>query len=112
MLGTWIIGAAVVGGYLLGSIPFGLILTRLAGLITARTRALFWASPNNPSGVILDEGELGVIGELARRHDLWLVIDEVYAGLAPEGRVPSLAARLPERVVTLGSLSKSHAMTG
>jgi octopine/nopaline transport system ATP-binding protein len=87
-------------------------LKALAGLITARTRALFWASPNNPSGVVLDEGELEVIGELARRHDLWLVIDEVYAGLAPEGRVPSLAARLPERVVTLGSLSKSHAMTG
>jgi aspartate/methionine/tyrosine aminotransferase len=87
-------------------------LSALAGLITARTRALFWASPNNPSGVVLDDGELGVIGELARRHDLWLVIDEVYAGLAPGGRVPSLAARLPERVVTLGSLSKSHAMTG
>ncbi|MGC1731033.1 MAG: pyridoxal phosphate-dependent aminotransferase, partial [Steroidobacteraceae bacterium] len=87
-------------------------LKALAGLITARTRALFWASPNNPSGVVLDEGELGVIGELARRHDLWLVIDEVYAGLTPAGRVPSLAARLPGRVVTLGSLSKSHAMTG
>jgi aspartate/methionine/tyrosine aminotransferase len=87
-------------------------LKALAGLITARTRALFWASPNNPSGVILDDDELGVIGELGRRHDLWLVIDEVYAGLAPEGRVPSLGARLPERVVTLGSLSKSHAMTG
>ena len=87
-------------------------LKALAALITARTRALFWASPNNPSGVVLDEAELGVIGELARRHDLWLVIDEVYAGLAPEGRVPSLAALLPERVVTLGSLSKSHAMTG
>jgi aspartate/methionine/tyrosine aminotransferase len=87
-------------------------LKALAGLITARTRALFWASPNNPSGVILEPSELGVIGELACRHDLWLVIDEVYAGLAPEGRVPGLGARLPERVVTLGSLSKSHAMTG
>ena len=87
-------------------------LEKLPGLITPCTRALFWASPNNPSGVVLDDGELGVIGELARRHDLWLVVDEVYAGLAPEGRVPSLAARLPERVVTLGSLSKSHAMTG
>jgi octopine/nopaline transport system ATP-binding protein len=87
-------------------------LKALAGLITARTRALFWASPNNPSGVILDEAELAVVGELACRHDLWLVIDEVYAGLAPEGRVPGLGARLPERVVTLGSLSKSHAMTG
>jgi aspartate/methionine/tyrosine aminotransferase len=87
-------------------------LAALAERIGPRTRAILWASPNNPSGVVLNEQELGVIAELARRHDLWLIADEVYAGLAPEGRVPSLAARLPDRVVTLGSLSKSHAMTG
>jgi len=87
-------------------------LGALAGLITSRTRAIVWASPNNPSGVIFNAAELGAIGALARRHDLWLIVDEVYAGLAPGGRVPSLAAELPERVVTLGSLSKSHAMTG
>jgi arginine:pyruvate transaminase len=84
----------------------------LESLVTARTRAILWASPNNPSGVVLHETELARIAELARRHDLWLVVDEVYAGLAPGGRVPGLAAMLPERVVTLGSLSKSHAMTG
>ena len=84
----------------------------LADLIGPRTRAILWASPNNPSGVVLNEPELGVIAELARRHDLWLIADEVYAGLAPAGRVPGLAARLPDQVVTLGSLSKSHAMTG
>jgi len=87
-------------------------LNALAALITPRTRAIFWATPNNPSGVVLNETELEVIAELARRHDLWLVSDEVYAGLAPGGRVPSLASRLPERVVTLSSLSKSHAMPG
>lgn len=87
-------------------------LTALAALITARTRAIVWATPNNPSGVVLSEAELDVIAEIAQRHDLWLVSDEVYAGLAPEGRVPGLAARLPDRVITLGSLSKSHAMTG
>jgi arginine:pyruvate transaminase len=80
--------------------------------IGPRTRAILWASPNNPSGVVLNESELAVIERLAQRHDLWLIADEVYAGLAPAGRVPGLAARLPERVVTLGSLSKSHAMTG
>jgi arginine:pyruvate transaminase len=84
----------------------------LAARIGPRTRAILWASPNNPSGVVLHEQELEVIAELARRHDLWLIADEVYAGLAPGGRVPSLAARLPDQVVTLGSLSKSHAMTG
>src|SRR6202035_4320998 len=87
-------------------------LAALASLITTRSRAIFWATPNNPSGVVLNDAELTVIAELARRHDLWLVSDEVYAGLAPGGRVPSLAARFPERVVTVGSLSKSHSMTG
>lgn len=84
----------------------------LAGLITARTRAIIWATPNNPSGIVLSASELAAIAELAVRHELWLVSDEVYAGLAEGGRVPSLAAQLPEQVVTLGSLSKSHAMTG
>lgn len=87
-------------------------LAALSSLVTSRTRAIVWASPNNPSGFVFNEAELTVIGELARRHDLWLIADEVYAGLAPGGRVPGLAARLPEQVVTLGSLSKSHAMTG
>ncbi|MBV8975319.1 MAG: pyridoxal phosphate-dependent aminotransferase [Sinobacteraceae bacterium] len=84
----------------------------LEQLIGPRTRAILWASPNNPSGVVLNDAELAVIAHLAQRHDLWLIADEVYAGLAAGGRVPSLAAQLPDRVVTLGSLSKSHAMTG
>jgi arginine:pyruvate transaminase len=91
---------------------FRIDLEALAARITPRTRALFFATPNNPSGVILSAADLEVIGDLARRHDLWLVVDEVYAGLAPGGRVPSLAARLPEQVVTISSLSKSHAMPG
>ena len=84
----------------------------LEALVTSRTRAIFWATPANPSGVILSQAELSAIAAIARRHDLWLVSDEVYAGLAPGGRVPSLAATLPERVVTIGSLSKSHSMPG
>jgi aspartate/methionine/tyrosine aminotransferase len=87
-------------------------LGALESLITPRTRAIFWATPNNPSGVILSEPELEAIGALARQHDLWIVSDEVYAGLAPGGKIPSLAATLSDRVVTLGSLSKSHSMPG
>ncbi len=87
-------------------------LSALAAAITPRTRALFFATPNNPSGVILSEEDLEVIGDLARRHSLWIVADEVYAGLAPGGRVPGLATRLPEQVVTISSLSKSHSMPG
>ncbi|HVS76545.1 MAG TPA: pyridoxal phosphate-dependent aminotransferase [Steroidobacteraceae bacterium] len=84
----------------------------LESLVTPRTRAIFWATPGNPSGVIISQAELNAICDIARRHHLWLVSDEVYAGLAPGGRVPSLAAAMPERVVTIGSLSKSHSMPG
>jgi octopine/nopaline transport system ATP-binding protein len=91
---------------------FRVDLAAIEANITPRTRAIFFATPNNPSGVILSEADLAVIGELARRHSLWVVADEVYAGLAPGGRVPSLAAQLPEQCVTISSLSKSHAMPG
>jgi polar amino acid transport system ATP-binding protein/arginine:pyruvate transaminase len=87
-------------------------LEALEAAITPRTSVIFFASPNNPSGHVLTSGELAVIGGLARRHELWIVADEVYAGLAPGGRVPSLAAELPEQVVTVSSLSKTHAMPG
>ncbi len=91
---------------------FRVDLAALESAITPRTRAVFFATPNNPSGAVLTEAELAVIGELARRHALWVVADEVYAGLAPGGRVPSLAAALPDQVVTISSLSKTHAMPG
>jgi aspartate/methionine/tyrosine aminotransferase len=91
---------------------FRVDLRAVEAAITPRTRAIFFATPNNPSGVILSEGEIEAIGSLARRHSLWVVTDEVYAGLAPGGRVPSLAAQLPDQAVTIGSLSKTHAMPG
>ena len=91
---------------------FRIDLAALEAGITPRTRALFFATPNNPSGAILSAADLAAIGDLARRHSLWVVADEVYAGLAPGGRVPSLAAELPEQVVTISSLSKSHSMPG
>jgi aspartate/methionine/tyrosine aminotransferase len=87
-------------------------LAALEAAITSRSRAIFFASPNNPSGHVLSFEELAVIGGLARRHALWVVADEVYAGLAAGGRVPSLAAELPDQVITISSLSKTHAMPG
>jgi arginine:pyruvate transaminase len=94
------------------ALGFRLDPAALEAAITPRTRALFFATPNNPSGVILSHEDLRVIGDLARRHSLWVVADEVYAGLAAAGRVPSLAAEMPEQVATISSLSKSHSMPG
>ena len=62
---------------------------RLGALISDRTRAIFFACPNNPSGVVLNDAELEALGTLAERHDLWLVADEVYAGLSPAAVSPA-----------------------
>ena len=91
---------------------FRIDLAALERAITPRTRAIFLATPSNPTGVITNEAELAVIGDLAERHSLWVVADEVYAGIAPGGQVPGLATRLPEQVITICSLSKTHAMPG
>ena len=87
-------------------------LEALAKAITPRTRALFLATPSNPSGIVLTVAEVDAIARLAEQHGFWIVSDEVYSGIADEGRVPSLGARLPDQVLTVSSLSKTHAMTG
>lgn len=86
----------------------------LGNAITPRTRAIFLSNPNNPTGVVLNREELQAIAELAIAHDLWVVVDEVYESLTFERDHLSLAALpgMAERCVTIGSLSKSHAMTG
>lgn len=105
-------GADLVPVPLRAANGFRLDLADLEAAITPRSRALFFANPANPTGIILSAAELSGIAEISRRHDLWIVADEVYAGIAPDGRVPGLAATLPDRVVTIGSLSKTHAMCG
>lgn len=82
--------------------------------VTPRTRAILFANPNNPTGVALRESELAGLADIARRHDLWVIADEVYSALTygvshqPISALPGMA----ERSVTVSSLSKSHAMTG
>jgi arginine:pyruvate transaminase len=105
-------GARLVRVRTPASRDFHVDLAALESAISERTRAIFFATPNNPSGAILSAAELAGIARLARQHSLWIVSDEVYAGLAPGGKVPSLAAQLPDQVVTISSLSKTHAMPG
>ncbi|SDW28378.1 arginine:pyruvate transaminase [Albimonas donghaensis] len=80
----------------------------------AGARALLVNSPNNPTGAVYSAASIEGLAELARRHDLWLISDEVYDGMAWDQ--PHLSPRalpgMAERTVIIGSLSKSHAMTG
>ncbi|WP_085899096.1 pyridoxal phosphate-dependent aminotransferase [Kiloniella majae] len=82
--------------------------------ITSKTKAIFLTTPNNPTGVVLTYEELTQIAQLAKKHDLWVISDEVYSDLIFSGEHISIASLpgMSERTVTVSSLSKSHAMTG
>ena len=86
----------------------------LDAAVTSRTRAIFMANPNNPTGTVMTEAELRQVAEVAQRHDLWVVVDEVYDSLVFDGVHVGFRALsgMAERTVAIGSLSKSHAMTG
>ncbi|GAB2680482.1 pyridoxal phosphate-dependent aminotransferase [Aliiglaciecola aliphaticivorans] len=93
---------------------FCLDVEALEQAITDKTKAIFFATPNNPTGVMLNKQELQMIADLAIKHDLWVVSDEVYSHTIFEGEHVSIAGldNMAERTITLNSLSKSHAMTG
>ncbi len=86
----------------------------IAAAVTPATRAILFATPGNPTGVVASRAELEAVARVAIEHDLWVVADEVYADLVYEGPHVSIAALpgMAERTVTISSLSKSHAMTG
>jgi arginine:pyruvate transaminase len=89
-------------------------LDRLARAVTPRTRVIWINSPHNPTGAVFTEDEVAGIARLCRKHDLWLVSDEVYEDLA-FARPHTSAWSLPdmaERTIVASSLSKSHAMAG
>ncbi len=83
--------------------------------ITPRTKAIFLGYPNNPTGAALDRPELEAIAEVAERHDLLVLSDEIYDRLVYGEHEHTAFSALPamrERTVLLGGFSKSYAMTG
>jgi aspartate/methionine/tyrosine aminotransferase len=82
--------------------------------IGPRTVALYVTTPNNPDGKQLARRHVEQLAELARRHDLWVLADEVYEDLAwaePHLSIASLP-RMAERTLTAFSLSKTYAIAG
>ena len=93
---------------------FHLDPAKLEVAVTDRTRMILLNTPHNPTGMVMTREELEGVAEVALRHDLWVVCDEVYADLTfdvPHISVCSLP-QIADRSVSLGSLSKSHAMQG
>jgi len=92
----------------------GLDAERIASLIGPRTRALVLNLPGNPTGGVATPEALRRVAELAQRHDLVVISDEVYGRIRYDGRPDSIAA-LPgmvERTIIVDSFSKAYKMTG
>ncbi|MBR9864431.1 MAG: pyridoxal phosphate-dependent aminotransferase [Rhodobacteraceae bacterium] len=83
--------------------------------ITPDTRAIFLNTPHNPTGSILTAEDITAIGALAKKHDLWIISDEVYEDLIFDGSAftsPLSFPDLADRVIVASSISKSHAAPG
>ena len=107
-------GATLVTVPLRSETGFHPDLDALAAAVTPRTRVIWINTPHNPTGAVFTADEVEAIAALCRRHDLWLLSDEVYEDLA-FARPHVSAWSLPdmaERTVVVSSLSKSHALPG
>lgn len=82
--------------------------------VTPECRVLLLNTPHNPTGATLTGEEIAAIGEVCRRHDLWIVCDEVYEKIIFDGSFasPFDQAELADRTIVVSSISKSHAAPG
>jgi aspartate/methionine/tyrosine aminotransferase len=93
---------------------FRMDLDELASLVVPKTRMLIINTPQNPTGGVLTEEDIDFVCDLAVKHDLLLVSDEIYSQLVYGFKHVSPLSRpgMRERTVLMDGLSKSYAMTG
>ncbi len=84
-------------------------------LITPKTKALMICSPNNPTGTMIPKDELEKIAALAKKHQFWVISDEIYCELVYDGSEHVSIGSFPgmkDYTIILNGFSKSFAMTG
>lgn len=87
----------------------------LEAAITDKTKILIMPFPNNPTGAVMEKADLEPIVEIVKKHDLFVLTDEIYGELTYTGQGHVSIASFPgmkERTVYINGFSKSHAMTG
>ena len=93
---------------------FRLTAEQLEHAITDKTKLLVLPFPNNPTGAVMERADLEAIAEVIKKHDLFVLSDEIYSELTYLDEHVSIAS-LPgmwERTITINGFSKSYAMTG
>lgn len=77
-----------------------------------RIKILLLNYPSNPTGASYTKTELEALAEVLKKHDIFVVSDEIYSELTYNFKHVSFGTILPEQTILLNGLSKSHAMTG
>jgi aspartate/methionine/tyrosine aminotransferase len=90
------------------------ITATLEQLTKPETRAIYYNTPQNPSGVVFTRAEAEEVAEFAKQHDLMVIADEAYEDLVYDGEHVSIASLpgMAERTISTYTFSKSYAMTG
>ena len=93
---------------------FKLTAEELEAAITPKTKVLVMPFPNNPTGSIMTKEDLEPIVEVVKKHDLFVISDEIYSELSYNGEHVSIAAfdGMKERTILINGFSKGFAMTG
>lgn len=93
---------------------FRLTAEELEAAITDKTKILIMPFPNNPTGAVMERKDLEAIADVVKKHDLYVLSDEIYAELTYLEKHVSIASLpgMKERTVLINGFSKSHAMTG
>lgn len=93
---------------------FRLTAEELEIAITDKTKVLILPFPNNPTGAIMEREDLEKIAEVIRKHDIYVMSDEIYSELTYKGEHVSIASieGMQERTILINGFSKAYAMTG
>jgi aspartate aminotransferase len=95
---------------------FRLTPEKLEAALTPRTKAVLLCTPSNPTGAAYAEKDLRGLLDVLRRHDCWIIVDEIYADLIYDDfkhvSLAAIAEDLRDRIVIVDGVSKSFAMTG
>ena len=97
-----------------GDNEFRLTAQELENAITEKTKVLVLPFPNNPTGAIMERGDLEAIAEVIRKHDILVMSDEIYAELTYKEKHVSIVEieGMQERTILINGFSKAFAMTG
>lgn len=95
---------------------FAIDRTALEAVMTPRTKAIVLNSPGNPTGATYDRSTLETIAEVACRHDVLVISDEIYEKIIYDGvqhvGIATLSPEVAKRTVIVNGVSKTYAMTG